>query len=51
MYFDKELTICLSSKNLLWEKEGYLNMTAFNLVKRTASCSVFFLDVSTVPCH
>lgn len=35
MYFDKELTIFPSDKNLLWEKEGYLNVIAFNLVKRT----------------
>ena len=33
MYFDKELTIFPSDKNLLWEKEGYLNVIAFNLVK------------------
>lgn len=51
MYLDKELTICPSGKNLFSEKEGYLNVTAFNSVKRTVSCSVFFLDVSTVPCH
>lgn len=54
MYFDKELNVFPSGNNFLWEKKGYLYITLIlpaDSLKRTVSCSVFYLDISRIPCH